>query len=498
MSERITQKGEFQVVSSGLRSDIEHRFRALFGLETGPTTRDWALMAYTLGLTLIFGLVVALAVLTESATQSGPIWPLAALATSAFVAERQTVRLNARAAISVSFLPIVIAAVICGPLGAVGVSVASLLCDFRSPYARWATWTASRSIAAGAAGFVALRVDAAGTHGFARVAAAVAAATMIQQLGDLSLGSVAAWLRGMTVREIAKLSNAVFIAMPLYAPITALLVYTYREVSPWSVALFLFPAFAAQKLFLLYQEQRTTAEELAAAMDRQEKANLSFASALVATLDARDRYTAGHSAAVAVYARDIARRLGLGAAEQELVRLCGLVHDIGKVGLAAGLLEKPGPLTLSERRQMEEHPVIGERILAKIEDYAEIAKIVRYHHERVDGQGYPDGLADEEIPLISRILAVADAYDAMTSDRPYRDAMPSQVARMRMAQAVGSQFDTSVVAAFEAILAQATEAYRLGVGPEFLFAAEDSPLSTEGHREEHSLGRVPRLQAQVS
>ena len=135
---------------------------------------------------------------------------------------------------------------------------------------------------------------------------------------------------------------------------------------------------------------------------------------------------------------------------------------IGKIGLPAGLLEKPGALTLDERRQMEEHSVIAERILANVDDYAEIAKIVRHHHERVDGQGYPDGLVGDEVPLISRIIAVADAYNAMTSDRPYRDAMPSQVARLRLAQAVESQFDTSVVAAFEAILASATEVYKSG------------------------------------
>ena len=111
---------------------------------------------------------------------------------------------------------------------------------------------------------------------------------------------------------------------------------------------------------------------------------------------------------------------------------------------------------------MEEHSVIGERILAKVDDYAEIAKIVRHHHERVDGQGYPDGLVGDDIPLLSRIIAVADAYNAMTSDRPYRDAMPSQVARMRLAQAVESQFDTAVAAAFEAILTSATETYRSG------------------------------------
>ena len=142
--------------------------------------------------------------------------------------------------------------------------------------------------------------------------------------------------------------------------------------------------------------------------------------------------------------------------------MCGLVHDIGKIGLPSGLLEKPGALTLEERRQMEEHSVIAERILTNVDDYAEIAKIVRHHHERVDGQGYPDGLVADAIPLLSRIIAVADAYNAMTSDRPYRDAMPSQVARLRLAQAVESQFDTSVVAAFEAILAGAKEEYRAG------------------------------------
>jgi HD-GYP domain-containing protein (c-di-GMP phosphodiesterase class II) len=131
------------------------------------------------------------------------------------------------------------------------------------------------------------------------------------------------------------------------------------------------------------------------------------------------------------------------------------------------LLEKPGALTLEERRQMEAHSVIGERILAKVDDYAEIAKIVRHHHERVDGQGYPDGLLGDDIPPLSRIIAVADAYNAMTSDRPYRDAMPSRVARMRLAQAVESQFDTTVTAAFEAILASADEAYRSGTRFDF-------------------------------
>jgi putative nucleotidyltransferase with HDIG domain len=243
--------------------------------------------------------------------------------------------------------------------------------------------------------------------------------------------------------------------------------------SPWLVLFFFAPTLAAQRLFLLYQEQRHLAEGLASANERLERANLSFATALVATLDARDQYTAGHSAAVAIYARDISERMGLSDEEQQLVHVCGLVHDIGKVGLQPGLLEKAGALTLDERRQMEAHPVIGQRILAKVDGYGEIARIVRHHHERVDGHGYPDGLLGDEIPLLSRIIAVADAYNAMTSDRPYRDAMPSRVARLRLAQAVESQFDTSVVAAFEAILASSAESYRAGLRNDFTLRAQE-------------------------
>jgi len=109
-----------------------------------------------------------------------------------------------------------------------------------------------------------------------------------------------------------------------------------------------------------------------------------------------------------------------------------------------------------------------------VDEYSEIATVVRFHHERIDGQGYPDGLDQDVIPLVSRIIAVADAYNAMTSNRPYRDAMPSRVARLRLAQAVDSQFDTAVVAAFEAILAGSDEAYRLAQRRDFREFAQHS------------------------
>jgi putative nucleotidyltransferase with HDIG domain len=465
MADDITRKGEFQeplVV-----------FARFLGLPARPTRREWALFAYIASLAAIaFSVVVALIAVGTYRFSLGGWLPLASLAVAALVSEQQSVRFGPRAAISVSFVPVVLAAVIYGPLAAVFVSATSLLLDLGRPHARWVVWLSSRSLAAAAAGIAAGALDGPrGDHSLARVVAAVAVAMIVDQSTDLALGCLTAALRGVSVREIARLGYNLSFAIPLYTPLTAVLVYAYR-VSPWSVPLFLFPAFAAQKLFHLYQEQRATSDKLSVAMDRQERAHISFASALVATLDARDCYTAGHSAAVAVYARDIATRLGLDEREQKLAHLCGLVHDIGKIGLPAGLLEKPGALTLAERRQMEQHAEIGERILAKVEDYSEIARVVRHHHERIDGRGYPDGLAGDEIPLLARIIAVADAYNAMTSDRPYREAMPSQVARLRMAQAVETQFDTAVVAAFEAVLAGSSESYRAGSQSDFDFSAE--------------------------
>jgi putative nucleotidyltransferase with HDIG domain len=194
---------------------------------------------------------------------------------------------------------------------------------------------------------------------------------------------------------------------------------------------------------------------------------VSFAVALVTTLEASDAYTAGHSRAVAIYSRDIARRMGLPDEDCDRAFLCGLVHDIGKVGLPASLLGKEGALTLEERRQMQDHSIIGERILREVAAYDDVAKIVRHHHERIDGEGYPDGIEGDAIPLLSKVIAVADAYNAMTSDRPYRDGMPPRVARLRLAQAVENQFDTTVVAAFEAILATSEEAYRTAQRDDF-------------------------------
>ena len=425
-------------------------------------------------------LVAATAILMSAAfdlqhSLGGPLWLIAVLAGASLWAERQPVRISSNLEITVSVLPVLFAAVVYGPVSAMVVAAVGLLVELRRPYLRWLIWTCSRVLAAGLAGVAASAVLSE-SRSLGSLVAASAFATLTEATVDAGLGALTVAFRGSgTCSDFMRsMRPLLFATVPLYTPVIVLLAYAFR-LSQWSLILFLGPAFAAHRLHTLYRREREASRQLMSVNARLERANLSFAGALVAALDARDQYTAGHSAAVAVYARDIARRLGLPESEQQLAHLAGLLHDIGKVGLPPGILEKPGALTLDERRQMEEHSVIGERILRKVDDYGEIATIVRHHHERVDGNGYPDRVCGDTIPLISRIIAVADAYNAMTSGRPYRDAMPSRVARLRLAQAVETQFDTTVVAAFEAILAGAGETYRIGARADFALEAQHHP-----------------------
>ncbi|SHF23835.1 HD domain-containing phosphohydrolase [Desulforamulus putei] len=175
---------------------------------------------------------------------------------------------------------------------------------------------------------------------------------------------------------------------------------------------------------------------------------LSAVQALAAALEAKDVYTRGHSVRVANWARACARVLGLGAEEQEQVYLAGLLHDLGKIGVREDILLKPGPLTEEERKEMQSHPVVGARILEPARFPAAVITAVRHHHEDYGGGGYPAGLVGEEIPLLARIIRVADTYDAMTSARPYRQALTQRQAREELRRWAGRQFDPRVVEAF--------------------------------------------------
>lgn len=192
----------------------------------------------------------------------------------------------------------------------------------------------------------------------------------------------------------------------------------------------------------------------------ERQSHLSSIRALAAAVDARDQATRFHSQSVASLAVRLSTRLGL---DEERVRLIGqaaLMHDVGKIAVPDSILGKPGPLTSEERRRVQEHPTLGQRILAST-DLGEILPWVRWHHERWDGGGYPDGRSGEDVPLEARILSVCDAYDAMTSDRPYRKALSSAAALQEIDLHMGTQFDPHVAETFICMMSETREDERL-------------------------------------
>jgi response regulator RpfG family c-di-GMP phosphodiesterase len=185
--------------------------------------------------------------------------------------------------------------------------------------------------------------------------------------------------------------------------------------------------------------------------EQAEKIRSSFLNAIAAlvyALEAKDKYTSGHSQRVTQIAIAIAQELGMSPDSINKIQFAGLVHDIGKIGVRESVLDKPGKLTEEEFQDVKRHCEIGERILTPIADDEDINQMVRHHHELYDGTGYPDGLKGESIPLGARVLAVADTFDAMTSDRPYRPAVSVNEALNEISKYANTQFDPAVVAAF--------------------------------------------------
>ncbi len=185
---------------------------------------------------------------------------------------------------------------------------------------------------------------------------------------------------------------------------------------------------------------------------RLERAYLGTAEALAAALEAKDAYTAQHAVSIVGWSQAVGRRLGMDAAALRALRYGAIFHDIGKISVPEALLNKPGPLTPAEWGLVKNHTIVGEQILAPVEFLADVLPIVRHEHENWDGSGYPDGLRGMSIPLGARIVLVCDAYHAMTSDRPYRPALPREAAMRELGENAGTQFDPLVVDALLAVL----------------------------------------------
>jgi ribonuclease P protein subunit RPR2 len=186
--------------------------------------------------------------------------------------------------------------------------------------------------------------------------------------------------------------------------------------------------------------------------------------ALCNAVEARDAYTGKHAERVAAYGMEIARVLDAPFTDDPEVEFGFLLHDVGKVAVPDAILWKPEPLTPEERTLMERHPLVGWEILREIDFLGEAKLVVRHHHERWDGAGYPDGLAGDLIPLAARVFAVADVLDALTTLRPYRPPSPLAEARVVIEESAGSQFDPEVVDAFMQIPSTRLDAIRLEVG----------------------------------
>jgi HD-GYP domain-containing protein (c-di-GMP phosphodiesterase class II) len=191
--------------------------------------------------------------------------------------------------------------------------------------------------------------------------------------------------------------------------------------------------------------------DLRRASDEIQRGYLDMTRALVAAIEAKDTYTRGHCQRVSAYAVAMGTRLGLPETTMRDLELAAILHDIGKIGIDDAILTKPSRLTFEEMRVMHQHPVIGGRILQSVDILRPIASYIVYHHEHYDGKGYPNGAKGEDIPLIGRILALVDAFDSMTSHRPYRASLSDEESLRRLRAKAGTQFDPQLVVAFLAL-----------------------------------------------
>ncbi|MGI1659211.1 MAG: HD-GYP domain-containing protein [Desulfitobacterium sp.] len=222
------------------------------------------------------------------------------------------------------------------------------------------------------------------------------------------------------------------------APLGILTSMIYREFGELALLLLFVPLLLARHSFQLYMDMR--------------KNYLNTVEALVTALEAKDSYTSGHSSRVAEWSVKIAEELKLAEDRVEFIKYAGVLHDVGKIGVSEDILNKSGKLTEAEWEIIRNHSAIGEQIVRSIDFLFDVSTTVRSHHERFDGNGYPDGIKGEEIPLESRIIAVADAYDAMTSSRSYREPLSPDEALTELRRASGSQLDPDVVTAFDSIV----------------------------------------------
>ena len=409
-------------------------------------------------------------------TASAHLLDGAILALIAVVADEMAVEVRERVTVTAGTLPILLAVMFLGQGPAMLVAATVGL---------WGAWReSSRAIvvyncsnlavsAFAAAGlFAVLRSQMSipmGTVSLSLLAAGVASGLAYEGINNLftSLGAQVKYgLRLSTYwrDDMPSQLRSSVVVVGMGAAVAAL----YATAGITAVAVLFIPLFASQYMFKLLVRERAHVAKQQELTDRYLEMNLGLAVAMVVLLDSKDQYTADHSAAVAMYCRDMALSAGMDEAEAEEIHLAGLLHDLGKVGTPDAILRKDTDLDDDEWDYIRQHPEKGAEVLSHLATYQNVADIVRYHHERLDGTGYPFGLMGESIPEASKMLAVADTYHAMTSDRPYRRALSSFEALKELRSMAGVALDARWVEVLAGILRDKDLAYRDGSATDFM------------------------------
>jgi putative nucleotidyltransferase with HDIG domain len=366
--------------------------------------------------------------------------------------------------ISGAFLAVVLAMVLLGPAPAVAISVISTVIDAIVSRRSWeggfnnlVTWTVFPL--AGGLLLEAIPVEHDAWFSYCTVVMAVFMAT-----NTLNFLLVAAFQRARFGRSIRTMFRTVHVTL-LPSEIgtgllTAAVAYGYHQLGIGTVALAAVVLFVFQYLVRVGFQAFERGEELETRTQELASLQVGLLSTVMQTLSMRDAMTARHSAAVARYAREVARLLGVSEREQDLIHTAALLHDIGKFIFPDSILFADRKLTDEEWATVRLHPEQGAKLVRRIEGYGPVAEIIHSHHERVDGRGYPDGLAGEAIPLGSRIIAAADTYDVMTSRDSYRRPVSSEAAIVELRRVAGSQLDPLVVEAFIAMVESGRVAFQ--------------------------------------
>ena len=355
------------------------------------------------------------------------IWGALLFAALGLFADRFTIRIGNGFEVSASFIADFLSAAILGPLaGALVASASALGQHKRGEGARTLFYLSAFVICGGATGLVFWGV--------------------IQRFGVSGwVLSVSGILAGLLYHVLNWSLFFLFISLGL--------VYLYRASGPPVFALFLLPVVGLVWAFRSFSHERDLSRRL-------ERFSLEMAAGMITALDLKDNYTAQHSAAVAQYSFDIARAMKLSPRECNLAHLAGLLHDLGKISVPDDVLNCPTKLDADQWDLVRGHSIAGQKILGNMNEFEELATIVLYHHERYDGGGYPNRICGEDIPLLSRIVSVADCYSAMISDRPYRSRLPWETARQEITEQSGRQFDPKVAGMFLEVLETHDDHYR--------------------------------------